>query len=152
MSIQNCFEADDIGFENIMSNNDTLDSNKLEHQQLDDYDTFINRGIFAGSRISQGFRLIQMHTIYDVKVDGRHKRRVVTDGHLTATLVESLYLGVISLRSLFICVFIGKLDSMIQWATDIGNAYLKAKTTKKVWWVLVNGSYLLADLIFSQSL
>ena len=30
------------------------------------------------------------------------------------------------------CIFIGELDGMVPWATDIGNAYLEAKTTEKV--------------------
>ena len=50
-----------------------MDSNKLEHKQLDDNDVFIDKGKFAGCRIPKGFRLIRVHTIFDVKVDGRHK-------------------------------------------------------------------------------
>ena len=30
------------------------------------------------------------------------------------------------------CIFIGKSDGMVPWAIDIGNIYLKAKTTEKV--------------------
>ena len=45
-------------------------SNKLKHKQLDEYDVFINKGKFAGCRIPKGFRLIRVHTIFDVKVDG----------------------------------------------------------------------------------
>ena len=77
-----------------------MDSNKLEHKQLDDYDVFIDKGKFAGCKIPRGFRLIRVHTIFDVKVDGRHKSRVVADGHLTATPSESVYSGVVSLRGL----------------------------------------------------
>ena len=77
-----------------------MNSNKLEHKQLEDYDVFIDKGKFAGCRIPKGFRLIQVHTIFDVKVGGRHKSRVVVDGHLTATPSESIYSGVVSLRDL----------------------------------------------------
>ena len=63
-----------------------MGANKLEHQQLDDFDDFIDKGIFKGCRISQEFRLTHVYTIYDVKVDGRHKLWVVTNGHLTTTL------------------------------------------------------------------
>ena len=107
-------------------------SNKLEHKQLDDSDVFIKNVKVAGCKIPKGFRLIRVHTIFDVKVDGRHKSCVVVDGHLTATPSESVYSGVLSLRGLRTCVFIGELDGMIPWATDIGNAYLEAVTSGKV--------------------
>ena len=35
-------------------------------------------------------------TIFAVKYDGRHKVRLVADGHLTPDPVESFYLGVVS--------------------------------------------------------
>ena len=43
---------------------------QTEHKQLDDYDVFIDKGKFAGCKIPRGFRLIRVHTIFDVKVDG----------------------------------------------------------------------------------
>ena len=58
------------------------------------------KGKFAGYRIPRGYKLIRVYTIFDVKVDGRHKARVVTDRHLTATPAELVYLGVASLRGL----------------------------------------------------
>ena len=76
--------------------------------------------------------MVRVHTIFDVKVDGRHKARVVADGHLTAIPAESVYSGVVSLRGLRTCLFIGELDGMEPWATDIGNAYLEALTSEKV--------------------
>ena len=76
--------------------------------------------------------MIRVHTIFDVKVDGRHKARVFTDGHLTATPTESVYSGVVSLRGLQTCLFSGELDGMELWATNIGNVYLEALTSEKV--------------------
>ena len=73
-----------------------------------------------------------MHAIIDEKVDGRHKSGVVTDRHLTTTPVESVYSGVVSLRDICMCLFIGELDGMEPWETDTGNAYLRALTSKKV--------------------
>ena len=107
-----------------------MEANKLEHKQLREYDVFTDKGRFAGCRIPRGYQLIRVHTIFDVKVDGRHKARVVTDGHLTATPVESVYSGVVSLRDLRTCLFIGELDGMEPWATDIGNTYLEALTSE----------------------
>ena len=61
----------------------------------------------------------------DVKHNGRHKARIVADGYLTVTPAESVYSGVVSLRRLRMCLFIGELDGMIPWAIDIDNAYLE---------------------------
>ena len=52
-------------------NTKSMDSDKLEHKQLDNYDLFIDKGKFAGCRIPKGFQLIRVHTIFDVKVDSR---------------------------------------------------------------------------------
>ena len=109
-----------------------MDSNKLEHKQLKEYDVFIDKGKFKGCKIPRDFRLIRVHTIFDIKIDGRHKSRVVVDGHLTAAPSKSVYLGVVSLRGLCMCVFIGELDGMVPWATNIRNAYIEAETSKKV--------------------
>ena len=65
-------------------NHDWMDADKVEHEQLREYNVFIDRGKFAGCRIPCGYQLIRVHTIIDVKVDGRHKARVVADRHLTA--------------------------------------------------------------------
>ena len=72
----------------------------MEHEQLTEYNVFIDKGRFAGCKIPRGYQLIRVHTIFDVKVDGRHKARVVADGHLTAIPAKSVYSGVVSLRGL----------------------------------------------------
>ena len=73
-----------------------------------------------------------MHSIYAVKHDGRHKARLVADGHLTDIPLNSVYAGVVSIRGMRICLFLGELNGMEAYATDIGNAYLEAKTLEKV--------------------
>ena len=67
-------------------NDDWKDANKLEHKQLREYDVFIDNRRFAGCRIPCGYQLIRVHTIFDVKVDGRHKTRVL----LTDTSLQHL--------------------------------------------------------------
>ena len=54
-------------------NHDWKDANKLEHKQLKEYDVFIEKGRFAGFIVPHKYQLIRVHTIFDVKVDGRHK-------------------------------------------------------------------------------
>ena len=79
--------------------------------QLDDYDTFDDRGkaIFdkygKNMNAPPGFKKIRVHFVYAVKHDGRHKARLVAGGHLTDVPVDSVYSGVVSLRSLRIVIF-----------------------------------------------
>ena len=54
-------------------NDNWMKANDLEHDQLEEYDIFKNQGKFAGNKIPPGYQLIRVHTIFDVKVDGRHK-------------------------------------------------------------------------------
>ena len=76
---------------------------------------------------------IRVHLVFDVKHDGRHKARLVADGHLTDIPVDSVYSGIVSLRGLRLIIFLAELNSLKLWSTDIGNAYLEAKMLEKVY-------------------
>ena len=80
----------------------------------------------------QGYKRIRCHMIYDVKHDGRHKARFVAGGHLTEVPVDSIYSGVVSLRSLRLVVFLAELNKLETWGSDVGNAYFEALTKEKV--------------------
>ena len=54
-------------------------------------------------------------------------------GHLTPEPVESIYSGVVSIRSLQLVIFLAKLNKMDVWGADIGNAYLDATTKGKLY-------------------
>ena len=60
------------------------------------------------SNAPPGYQKIRVHLIFAVKYDGRHKARLVADGHLTPEPVESIYSGVVSLRNLKLVIFLGK--------------------------------------------
>ena len=115
-------------------NGNTLwsDANTLEHEKLREYKVFIDKGKYHVSKVPRGYRKISVHTIFDVKHDGRHRARVVADGHLTEVPTESVYSGVVSLRGLRACIFIGELNGTPTHGTDISSAYLCAKTSEKV--------------------
>ena len=102
-----------------------MDCTNLELGQLNEYDTFTNRG--KDGNTPKDYKKIRVHLIYDVKHDGRHKTRLVSVGHLTEIDVDSVYSGVVSLRGLRIMLFLAELNQLETWATDIGNAYLEAK-------------------------
>ena len=73
---------------------------------------------------------IRVHFVYAVKHDGRFKARLVADGHLTKEPVESIYPGVVSLRSLRMVVFISQLNDLEIWGADVGNDILKPTLMK----------------------
>ena len=52
---------------------------------------------------------------------------------MTETQLESVYSGVVSLRSLRIVIFLAELNEQELWGADISNAYLEAKTREKVY-------------------
>ena len=106
------------------------DCTKLELQKLQEYKCFSDQG--KNGKIPQGYKKIRTHLIYAVKHDGRHKARMVADGHLTYIPLESVYSGVFSLRGLRIVLFLAELNVLDTYAIDIGNAYLEAHTKDKV--------------------
>ena len=56
-------------------NDNTLwsNANVLEHEKLRKYDVFIDKGRYHVSKVPQGYQKISVHTIFDVKHDGRHR-------------------------------------------------------------------------------
>ena len=97
---------------------------------MEAYEVFKDQGHKATPPL--GYKTIRVHLIYDVKHDGRHKARLVADGHLTDVPNESVYSSVVSLRGLRILLVLAELNGIEIWGTDIGNAYLEAFTSEKV--------------------
>jgi hypothetical protein len=109
------------------------DAVDLELQQISDYQTFKDYGIATWdqgkiSNAPTGYKKIRVHLVFAVKHDGRHKARLVADGHLTEQPIESIYSGVSSIRAIRIALFLGVLNELSIWGVDIGNAYLEALT------------------------
>ena len=102
----------------------------LEMDLMHTYLVFKDMGLNVP--IPKGYKKIRVHLIYDVKHDGRHRARLVADGHLTDVPVDSVYSGVVSLRGLRLLLFIAELNGLETWATDIASAYLEAYTSEKV--------------------
>ena len=102
----------------------------LELAQLQEYETLKSLGYKA--KVPAGYKKIRVHFVFDVKHDGRHKSRLVAGGHLTDDPIDSVYSGVVSLRSLRLVVFLAELNNLELWGADVGNAYLEAHTKEKV--------------------
>ena len=81
----------------------------------------------------KGYHRMKVHLVFAGKFDGRHKARLVADGHLTPEPLERIYSGVVSLRNLRLVIFLGKLNHLDLWGADIGNAYLEAFTDEKLY-------------------
>ena len=75
---------------------------------------------------------IRVHLIFDVKHTGRHRGRLVADGHLTDIPVDSVYSGVVSLRGFRLLFFLEELNGLETWGTDISSAYLESYTKENV--------------------
>ena len=76
---------------------------KHEKAQYDKQKKVIN------ARYTPRLPKVRVHLSFAVKYDGRHKARLVADGHLAPEPVESIYAGVVSLRNLRLVIFLGKL-------------------------------------------
>ena len=96
------------------------------------YDKFRDLGHTSNRRISTGYKKVKVRFMYAVKHDGRHKARLVADGHLTDIPVDSVYYRFVSLKRLILVVFLAELNNLELWTTDISNEYLEAKAKEKI--------------------
>ena len=80
------------------------DAERLELLQLSEYNTITNLG--KNTPTPKGYTKIRVRFVYAVKHDGRHKARLVAGGHLTEVPIDSVYSGVVSLRSIRLVLFL----------------------------------------------
>ena len=127
---------DAIRLDEENSNTHWQDAMDLELTQINEYKVFKDTGkaqFHNGKAVTpDGFQKIRIHFVYAVKHDGGFKARLVADGNLTKEPVESIYSGVVSLRSLRMVVFLSQLNDLEIWGADVGNAYLEAYTDEKL--------------------
>jgi hypothetical protein len=100
------------------------DAIHLELFQIDEYETFTNKDI--GFKPPAEYQRINVHLIFDVKHDLKHKAHLVAGGHLTDPPKDSSHSGVVSLCSLRAIALLAELNGLELWAADVGNAYLEA--------------------------
>ena len=122
-----------LRLDELNKNTKWQDAVRTELQQIDDYDTFKDIGHKSKAKPPPGYKRICVHLVFDVKHNGRHKARLVADGHLTDIPIDSVYSGVVSLRGFRLTLFLAELNGLEAWATNIGNAYLEAETSEKVY-------------------
>ena len=121
-------------------NSKWYDATKLEMNQINEYKVFQDHGKAQYdpksrkvSNAPNGYQKNRVHLIFAVIHDGRHKARLVAGGHLTPDPIESIYSGVVSIRSLRLVIFLATLNNLEVWGADIANAYLEAKTKENLY-------------------
>ena len=128
-----------LEFDKANNNSKWYDATKAELDSIHSYQVFQKheKALYDKQKTvinaPPGYQKIRVHLIFAVKYDGRHKARLVADGHLTPEPVESIYSGIVSLRNLKLVIFLGKLNNLELWGADIGNAYLEAPTEEKLY-------------------
>ena len=126
-------------FDSEKKNSKWYDSSKLEMESMLEYEVIKkwDKAILHKHKKvvnpPQGYHRIKVHQMFAVKFDGRHKARLVVDGHLTPEPIENIYSGEVSLRNLMLVIFLGKLNQLYLLGADIGNAYLEAFTDEKLY-------------------
>ena len=134
---RNYMEA--IQFDSENNNSKWYDAIKLEMESMPEYKVFKkwDKAILDKHKKvknpPKGYHRIKVHLVFAVKFDGRHKARLVADGHLNPEPIENIYSGVVSLRNLRLIIFLGKLNNLELWGADIGSAYLEAFTDEKLY-------------------
>ena len=81
-----------------------------------------------GENISTQFKKLDVHLIFDVKMDLTRKAKLVAEGHKAEDPTESTYAGVVSRETVRIAFTYAALNGLSVEAADIQNAYLTAPT------------------------
>ena len=93
-----------IQFDSENKNSKWYDAIKMEMESMREYKVFKkwDKAILDKHKkvmnSSKGYHRIKVHLVFAVKIDGRHKARLLADGHLTPEPIENIYSGVVSLR------------------------------------------------------
>ena len=80
-----------------------------------------------------GFKRIPLTMIFDIKLDFTKKARLVVGGHITDPPTSMTYSSVLSRESVRIAFTIAALNGLDVIMSDVGNAYLNARTSEKVY-------------------
>jgi len=107
-----------------------FDSEIAKLTQIDDYNTFIDKG--KGHQPGPEHKKIRVHVVCTTKRDDRHKSYLIAGGHLTKMPIDSAHSSVVSLRRIRILTFFAKLNDMETWTTVIGHVHLESFTQEKV--------------------
>ena len=83
--------------------------------------------------IPPAYEFVPCHLIFDVKMDGTAKARLVAAGCRTADPQGSTWAGVVSRETVRIALTYAALNNLKVMTSDIQNAYLTAPSSQKLW-------------------
>ena len=86
-----------------------------------------------GERIPPTHEFVPCHMIFDVKMDGTAKARLVAAGCKTSDPSGSTWAGAVSRESVRLALTYAALNDLSVMTADIMNAYLTAPTSQKLW-------------------
>ena len=82
-------------------------------------------------KVPTGYKKIDCHMIFDVKIDLTRKARLVAGGHQTEVPKDSVYSSVVSRDSVRLALTLASLNGLSVLSADVQNAYLNAPTGEK---------------------
>ena len=122
---------------------DEQNGNSLWREAIDkEIDKIIDYEVFKPvDAIPAGYQRIPCHMVFAVKVDGRHKARLVAGGNLTLLDPgEDAYSSVAESTSVRLAMLIAQLNDLLGVSIDIENAYLHG-ITKELVYTTLDSSY-----------
>ena len=81
-----------------------------------------------------GFKRINFHIIFNVKIYLTRKAPFITGGHIPASPSSMTYTSVVSRESVHIAFLLAALNNCKVLAADIGNVYLNTYTKEKIYY------------------
>ena len=102
-----------------------------EVKSLLDLDTFEFKE--KGWKPPADYTKVPLLVKFEVKMDLRRKVRIVAGGHVTDPPNTEVYSSVVGRDMVRIMFLLSQLNGLKLLMTDIGNAYLYAKTKEKIW-------------------
>jgi transposase InsO family protein len=118
---------------------DSQNGNTLWRDAIDkEIDKIIDYEVFKPVDVApEGYQRIPCHMVFAVKVDGRHKARLVAGGNFTLLDPgEDAYSSVAESTSIRLAMLAAQLNDLLGVSIDIENAYLHGLTKELVYTVL----------------
>ena len=100
----------------------------LELDQINKHNAFLDLGMDGVP--PEECKLIKVHLVFDAKYDGRHKARLVVNGHMNNAPLDSACSGAASLRGFRMVLFLSELNELETWAANVRNACLESLCAK----------------------
>jgi hypothetical protein len=101
-------------------------------QMIDQFKAF--SVVPKGKTLSSDFKRLRYHFVFDIKFDGRHKARWVMDGNFTPAMPrEECFALVVLTEAVRLGFVLAQIYDLQCIAGDVGNAFLTAYTSEKIY-------------------